>query len=100
MPNRISPPRITSHLCPRPLALGAVAAIAISATAIATSGLRFPGAVTVDYIPPDACVAFYGPGPCREHGLTILGSTDAIAGPALGEWQGKIQGSSPVEARP
>ncbi len=64
---------------PRTLALGAVAAIAVSTTAITTSSHRLPGAVTVDYIPPDACVAVYGPGPCREHGLTILGSTDAVA---------------------
>ena len=60
---------------PRTLALGAVAAVAISTTAIATSGHRFLYAelVAVDHVPPDACVAFYGPGPCREHGLTIIG---------------------------
>ena len=77
MPDRISPPR-DSH---RTLALGAVAAIALSTTAIATSCQGFPHAelVAVDHVPPDACVAFYGPGPCREHGLTILGSTDTVA---------------------
>ena len=75
------PDPVPSHrvVRPRTLALGAVASIVISATAIATSDHRLPGAVTVDYIPPDACVAVYGPGPCREHGLTILGSTDAVA---------------------
>ncbi len=66
---------------PRTLALGVSAAIAVSAIAIAASGHRFPHAelVAVDHVPPDACVAVYGPGPCREHGLTILGSTDAVA---------------------
>ena len=75
------PDLVPSHrvIGPRTFALGVVAAIAVSTTAIATSSHRLPGAVTVDYIPPDACVAVYGPGPCREHGLTILGSTDAVA---------------------
>ena len=76
MPDPAPSPRV---IRPRTLALGAVAAI--STTAIATSGHHSPGAelVAVDHVPPDACVAFYGPGPCREHGLTILGSTDAVA---------------------
>ncbi len=77
MPDRISPPR-DSH---RSLALRVVAAIALSTTAIATS--RQPSFTqswwTVNHIPPDACVALYGPGPCREHGTTIIGSTDAVA---------------------
>lgn len=75
MPDRISPPR-DSH---RTLALGVVAAI--STTAIATSRQAHLHAelVAVDQIPPDACVAFYGSGPCREHGTTIIGSTDAVA---------------------
>ena len=72
-----------SHRSPglRFLALGAVAAIALSTAAIATSrkGFRHAELVAVDHVPPDACVAFYGPGPCREHGQTIIGSTDAVA---------------------
>ncbi len=76
MPDPVPSHRVTR---PRTIALGVAAAIAVSTTAIATSSHRSPGAVRVDYIPPDACVAVYGPGPCREHGLTILGSTDAVA---------------------
>ncbi len=76
MPDRIFPR--DSH---RTLALGAVAAIALTTAAIATSrhGLRHAELVAGNQIPPDACVAFYGPGPCREHGTTIIGSTDAVA---------------------
>ena len=83
----------------RTLALGVSAAIAVSATAIATSGYSSPHAelVAVDYVPPDACVALYGPGPCREYGLTILGSTDVVAGPPPGSWRGRVEARS--EAR-
>lgn len=66
MPDRISPPFVTR---PRTLALGVVAAIALSTAAIATSRQGFPHAelVAVDHVPPVVCVAFYGPGPCRGH---------------------------------
>lgn len=77
MPDRISPPRVTY----RSLALGAVAMIALSTAAVALSrhSLRHAEWVAVDHIPPDACVAFYGPGPCREHGQTVIDMTDAVA---------------------
>ena len=75
MPDRISPSPDSRRSGLRTLALGA----ALSTTAIATSGHRFPDAVVIDHVPPDACVAFYGSGPCREHGQTIIGSTDAVA---------------------
>ena len=63
------------------LAFGVAATVAFSTTAIATSrhALRHAELVAGDQIPPDACVALYGPGPCREHGQTIIGSTDAVA---------------------
>ncbi len=87
------PDPVPSHrvIRPRTLALRIAAAIAISTTATATLSHRSPGAVTVDYIPPDACVAVYGPGPCREHGQTIIGLTDAVAGPPPGSWRGKVE---------
>lgn len=87
MPDRISTSPDLRRSGLRTLALGA----ALSTTVIAaTSSHRFPDAVTVDHVPPDACLAFYGPGPCREHGLTILGSTDAVAGPPPDSWHGKV----------
>ena len=79
MPDRISPPSVTRFAFT--FTLAAVAAIALLAAAIATShhGCRDAELVMVDHVPPDACVAVYGPGPCREHGTTIIGSTDAVA---------------------
>ena len=78
VPDLVPCPRVTR---PRTLALGAVAAIALSTMVFATSGHSSSRAelVAVDHVPPDACVAVYGPGPCREHGTTIIGSTDAVA---------------------
>ena len=63
-----------------------------AAAALASRPRALPaGSVVVDHIPPDGCVAFYGPGPCREHGHTVVGSTDAVAGPPPASWRGAVR---------
>ncbi|WP_237482606.1 hypothetical protein [Lichenibacterium dinghuense] len=98
MPDRTCPHRLKPLIT---LALCAVALIGlVIATTAASRPRAHPGAVAVDHVPPDACVAFYGPGPCREHGSTVVGSTDAVAGPPPATWRGKVGAPTPPEARP
>ena len=71
--------------------LALIALPAVAFCAVAQASPREVGAVVVDHVPPDACVAYWGPGLCREHGQTVVGSTDAVAGPPPASWHGKVQ---------
>ena len=81
MPDRPRPHPPLHRFRSPAFAFGLVAVLGLSAVAFGTLRHAPADAVVVDHIPFDGCVAFYGPGPCREHGQTITGSTDAIAGP-------------------
>lgn len=74
----------------------ALAAVLLAATAGALHS-RPPlppdaARVRLDEVPPDACLALFGPGPCRPHGgMPTTGWTDAVAGPAPEGWRGKVR---------
>lgn len=96
MPDRTPHHRVTC----RTLALGLVALLGLAAVTTAASRPRGlpPSAVVVQGVPPDACVAFYGSGPCREHGMTVVGSTDAVALWPVPDEE-RLAASAPVERR-
>lgn len=84
------------------VALAVLLALVISAAAHRCAPSWPPEAVIVPLgrVPPDACVAFYGPGPCWEHGSTIMGSTEAVAGPPPLSWHGRVEApAAPGRAR-